>query len=509
MTTLLLRGGTIHTPAGDATATALAAEDGRVVYVGGDDGAAAYDGADVVVDLHGALAAPAFTDAHVHSVLTGFQLTRVDLRGTATLTEALDLVARQARVQPDGVVVATGWEEHSWPEGRPPTAAEIERAAPGRLVLLERRDCHSSVISPALEQAVPGLPGIDGYDPSGRVDRDARQAVSEKLGELIGPEQRLVAARAATQAMAASGIAGFHEAAAPHIGPAYELELVRHAAAREGLHPTFYWGSRDFDAARELGVAGLAGDLNADGAIGSRTAALSHDYDDQPGNRGHALVTPEDIADHLVACTRAGLQGGFHCIGEAALETVAEGLVLAEKQLGRDALRAARHRLEHVEMPPRRLLELMADLGVVASMQPLFDDLWGGPDLMYAERLGERWRGMNPVGSMGRLGVLMAFGSDSPVSPINPWAGVRAAAQHRDPEERLDARAAFSAHTRGGWYAARVDDAGVLAPGQAAHVAVWDCPAGLVGDLPDLEPGLPLPALRHLFVDGVLSGEDR
>lgn len=507
MSTLLMRGGTVHAPRGGATA--LAAEDGRIVYVGDDDGAAAYDGADVVVELHGALAAPAFTDAHVHSVLTGFQLTRLDLRGSTSLADALDLVAAQAAIQPDGVVVATGWEEHAWPEGRPPTSAEVERAAPGRLVLLERRDCHSSVISPALERAVPGLAGIDGHRSDGRVEREARQAVSEALGELIGPEQRLVAARAATQAMAASGIAGFHEAAAPHIGPAYELDLVRHAAAQSGLLPTFYWGSRDFTAARELGVTGLAGDLNADGAIGSRTAALGRDYDDQPGNRGHAFLSAEEIADHLVACTEAGLQGGFHCIGEAALETVAEGLVLTEKRIGREAVRAARHRLEHVEMPPLRLLEVMADLGVVASMQPLFDDLWGGPDLMYAERLGERWRGMNPVGSMGRLGVPMAFGSDSPVSPIHPWAGVRAAAQHRDPDERLDVHSAFAAHTRGGWYAARVEAAGVLAPGQAAHVAVWDCPAGLVGDLPALDPGLPLPVLRRLFVDGVVAGEDR
>jgi predicted amidohydrolase YtcJ len=407
------------------------------------------------------------------------------------------------------VVVATGWEEHSWPEGRPPTAAEVDRAAPGRLVLLERRDCHSSVVSPALERAVAGLPGLDGYDPSGRVERAARQRVSEVLGDLIGPDQRLAAARAATRAMADSGIAGFHEAAAPHLGPPYELDLVRRAAAESGLHPTVYWGSRDLDAAHGLGVAGLAGDLNADGAIGSRTAALVRDYDDQPGNRGHVFLTAEEMADHLVACTEAGLQGGFHCIGEEALDAVADGLVLARKRLGRDVLRAARHRLEHVEMPPRRLLEEMADLGVVASMQPMFDDLWGGPGAMYAQRLGERWRGMNPVGSMARLGIPMAFGSDSPVSPISPWAGIRAAVEHRDPDERLDVRAAFVSHTRGGWYAARVDDAGALEPGLAAHVAVWDCPAGLAGDLPDLTPGAPLPVLRHLFVDGAMTGAPR
>lgn len=511
MSRLILRDGVVY---GEPGATSVVVEDGRIVAVGGESVADSYDGAGSeadVVPLYGALVMPAFTDGHVHSVLTGFGLTQLDLRRAGSVAEALDLVAEQASYQTDGVVVGTGWEEHSWTEGRPPTMAELERAAPGRMVLLERRDCHSAVVSPALAAEVPGLTEQPGWSPTGRVEREARQAVSERLGELVGPGQRLAAARAAVQAMLGVGIAGFHEAAAPHIGPAYELELIEHAATSAGIHATFYWGARDFETAQRLGVAGLAGDLNADGAIGSRTAALYADYDDQPGNKGHAFLGPGDIADHLVACEEHGLQGGFHCIGEQALENIAEGLLLAERRIGRDRLRAARHRLEHVEMPPKRLLEVMADLGVVASMQPLFDDLWGGPELMYADRLGERWRGMNPVGSMSRLGIAMTFGSDSPVTPIHPWAGVRAAVNHRDPEERMDVRAAIQAHTAGGWHAARVDDAGYLRPGQAAHLAVWDCPAGVEGDLPVLGgPGedLPLPSLRHLYADGVRAGEE-
>ena len=181
MSTLLLRGGTIH-GGGPGGATALAAIDGRVAFVGDDDAAAAYDGADQVIDLHGALVAPAFVDAHVHSVLTGFGLTRLDLHRATTLTEALDLVAEQAAVQPDGVVVGTGWEEHAWPEGRPPTQDELERAAPGRMVLFERRDCHSSVISASLAAAVDNLASYPGYDSGGRVERDARQAVTKPSG---------------------------------------------------------------------------------------------------------------------------------------------------------------------------------------------------------------------------------------------------------------------------------------------------------------------------------------
>ena len=378
------------------------------------------------------------------------------------------------------------------------------------MVLLERRDCHSSVISRPLADAVPGLREMDGWSSTGRVERDARQAVSQALGELIGPGPRLVAATASAAAMAANGIAGFHEAAAPHIGPSYELDLIRHAAERVGIRPTFYWGARNaFAEAEEWGVTGLAGDLNCDGAIGSRTASLHHDYDDQPGNSGHGFLDAIEIADHLQACTEAGLQGGFHCIGEAALETLADGLTLLRDRIGPDRIRAARHRFEHVEMPSDRLLKLMAELGVVASMQPMFDDLWGGPDQMYAERLGERWHGMNPLGRMARYGVRMAFGSDTPVTQIGPWSAVRAAVWHKDADERISPDVAFEAHSAGGWYAAGIDDAGHLAVGQKAHVAVWDCPVGLAGDLPVLDEGAPLPWLRHLYVDGVLTGEER
>ncbi|WP_310963461.1 amidohydrolase [Nocardioides terrisoli] len=503
---IVFRNGVVHT--GDAVeASFVAVQDGIIVHVGADT--AAYDDADELVDLRGALLAPAFVDAHVHSVLTGFGLTRLDLRATRSLAEALDAVATLARMQPTGVLVGTGWEEHAWPEGRPPTAAELDRAAPGRLVLLERRDCHSCIVSPSLLDVVPVLAGTDGFDASGRLERDARQAASEALGTLVGPEQRLVAARAAVQAMAAAGIAGFHEAAAPHIGPAYELDLVRHAAELTGLLPTFYWGQRDaFDRLAELGAAGLAGDLNVDGAIGSRTAALHHGYDDDPDNHGHTFLSPEEIAEHLEACTRAGVQGGFHCIGEAGLDAVVVGLTLLVERVGADAVRAARHRLEHVEMPSPELIARLAELGIVASMQPAFDALWGGPDQMYATRLGERWHDMNPLGSMHRAGVAMAFGSDTPVTPIDPWGAVRSAIEHRDVTQRITPTAAFEAHTAGGWHAARQDGVGRVRTGAPAHLAVWDCAGGLEGTLPLLAEDVPAPALRTLYVHGRAVGRE-
>jgi predicted amidohydrolase YtcJ len=480
----LLTNGSVYSPV-DPHATAIAFDDGVVSWLGDDTGAASYaNGADEVIDLRGKLVAPAFVDAHVHTAQTGALLTGLDLAGTASLTECLDRLAAFARtVGPDAVIAGAGWDETRWPEGRPPTSAELDRAAEGRRVYLSRVDGHSGVISSAL--AAPAE-GQDGYAETGRVERDAHHAVRDALSELVGPEQRLADARAAVKAMAQRGIGAFHEMAAPHIGPVWELPLVRQAAEEAGLSATLYWGQLGvFDNVTKYGLAGLAGDLNADGALGSRTAALRAPYADRPDHRGHAYLTAEEIADQVIACTERNVQAGFHCIGDAALDNVARGFELAAEKVGVQALVAARHRLEHVEMVDDAAIATLARCGVVASVQPMFDALWGGADGMYAERVGDRRQSMNPLGSLARAGVVLAFGSDSPVTELGGWEAIRAAAFHHEPSQRITVRAAFAAHTRGGWRAAGIDDAGVLAPGTAATYAVWDSDADLVVQTPD------------------------
>jgi predicted amidohydrolase YtcJ len=119
----------------------------------------------------------------------------------------------------------------------------------------------------------------------------------------------------------------------------------------------------------------------------------------------------------------------------------------------------------------------LAELGVVASVQPVFDALWGGPSGMYVERLGAaRAAPMNPLAALAAAGVTLALGSDSPVTPVGPWDAVRAAVEHRTPGSGLTAEAALAAHTVGGHRAAgdRSATAGRLVPGAPASYAVWD-----------------------------------
>lgn len=482
MTTTLYRRGRVRSPA-DPFATALLVDGGTVAWVGGE-GAADAMSADRTVDLADAWVAPAFVDAHVHATATGLALTGLDLAGASSLAVALDRVAVAARQARGGVLLGTGWDETDWPEGRAPTAAELDRASYGGVVYLARTDVHSAVVSSALLAAAPDTRSAAGFLGNGLVRRDAHHLARRAAYAAVPPAQRRAAQQATLDRAAQLGIACVHECGGPDIGGEDDFRAL--LALEHGVEVVGYWGELDaIERARELGAVGAGGDLFADGTLGSHTAHLHEPYLDEP-TRGHGYLSVEQVARHVAACTRAGLQAGFHAIGDAALDNVLAGIGLAAEQVGLPAVRAARHRVEHAELLTAPVIAALAACGVVTSVQPAFDARWGGESGMYVQRLGtERARTMNPYAALAAAGIALALGSDAPVTPLDPWGTLRAAVHHRSPGSGLSARAAFSAHTRGGWRAARVEDAGELVPGAPASFAVWDLPGELVVQTPD------------------------
>ena len=225
------------------------------------------------------------------------------------------------------------------------------------------------------------------------------------------------------------------------------------ALAAEGGGPDVvgYWGELGgVDKARELGALGAAGDLFADGALGSHTACLRTVYADDSHHRATATSPRPRSATTWSRAPRPDCRAASTSSATGRWTRCSPGSQEAAERVGVDALRAARHRLEHVEMIDADGIAVLARLGVFASVQPVFDALWGGEDGMYVQRLGaERARGMNPFAAFLSAGVPIALGTDSPVTPLGPWAAVRAAAYHQTPESRLSVRAAFAAHTRG------------------------------------------------------------
>ncbi|MET9487002.1 amidohydrolase family protein [Nocardia sp. NPDC006630] len=516
MSTQLLVGGRIYSSS-NPDATAMAVTDGTVVWVGADRTGRALHPEAEVIELDGAFVAPAFVDPHVHVTALGLKLTGLDLSQAGSLAECLELLAAYAAAHPDGPVLGDGWDETGWAEGRAPTLAEIDAAAPGRIVYLVRVDAHSAVVSTPLLDAVEAITEATGFTRGEPLRSEAHHRVRAAALGALSPAQRDRARRAALDAAAANGIAAVHECAGPDISG--ETDVCELLEFQHGVEVRAYWGQavRTADEARtlikELGVHALGGDLFVDGSIGSHTAWLRDRYADHDST-GTAYLDADAIAAHVLACTEAGIQAGFHVIGDAATDAVVTGFERVVAQVGGPAFAARGHRIEHAEMLDAAQIAQLAAWGVIASVQPAFDATWGGPDGMYATRLGpDRAATLNPFSAMAAAGISLAIGSDAPVTILNPWEALRAAANHRTPGHQISPRAAFAAATRGAWRAGGVRDgvAGTLVPGAPASYAVWEAtdlvvaaasdkvqrwstdPRSRVPGLPPLTPGAPLP----------------
>ncbi|MCC9193514.1 amidohydrolase [Arthrobacter sp. zg-Y916] len=481
---VLYRNGSVYSSA-DPFATAMLVDGGTVAWVGSEQAATSIQDSKMrVVDLQGALAAPGFVDSHVHLTETGLAESSLDLSGVRSLAELLSAVAAAAG-ESSGLLLGHGWDESGWPEARVPTAAELDAASGNRRVYLARADVHCAVVSGTLAAEL-GLSGMDGWD-NGFVIRGAHEAARTASRNLT-LQERARFQRAALDLAASRGIVAVAEMAAPHIAPPEDLRQLLGLEGTLGSVPgpqvLPYWGQlatteQDLADLREAfggKLLGLAGDLNIDGSFGARTAAVRLPYADAPETSGSLYLGEEEAARHLELATRAGLQAGFHVIGDAGLDTVLAALRRAAEAVGEQKLRAAHHRLEHVELTDDGAIAELVRFGVTASMQPSFDAAWGGGSGMYSQRLGSRSSSMNRFASLLSAGVPVVFGSDAPVTALDPWRTVQAAVSHSNPQERISARAAFIAHTRAGWRAAGTGNPmlGQLAPGTPASFAVWE-----------------------------------
>ncbi|UXA04862.1 amidohydrolase [Mycobacterium sp. SMC-2] len=527
-TTTLLVNGRVHSPT-HPDATAIAVRGDVVAWLGSDDvGRGLYPDADPE-DLDGGFVAPGFVDSHIHLTATGLTLSGLDLRAAGSRAQCLQMVADYAAAHPGRPVWGHGWDESSWPENSPPSTADLDAVLGDRPAYLSRVDVHSALASSGLRRLVADLPAAVGFAPDRPLTADAHHLVRAVARDLLTPEQLAEARAAALRAAAAAGIVAVHECAGPEIGGLDDWLQLR--SLDSGVEVIGYWGQAVTTAAQaralieKTGARGLAGDLFVDGALGSRTAWLHEPYADAPDRVGTCYLDPDLIEAHVRACTEAEVTAGFHVIGDAAVAAVVTAFERVVAQLGAVAVARCGHRVEHLEMVTAEQAAQLGQWGVIASVQPNFDALWGGTDGMYARRLGaQRAAQLNPLALLASQGVPLALGSDAPVTGLDPWASVRAAVNHHTPGSAVSARAAFAAATRGGWRAAGMHDgrAGTLVPGAPASYAVWDAgaldvhaprdavqrwstdPRARVPALPRLDPTDALPRCRRTVHRGAV-----
>jgi predicted amidohydrolase YtcJ len=502
---LLVTGGAIYLGAPDWRAVeALWIEDGRVVACGSASEVRAGHGAPAAtIDLDGAVALPGLQDAHGHLAGYGEALATLDLRGCASYAELVDrAAARAAELAPGQWLLGRGWDQNLWPEREFPHHAGLSERVPEHPVLLERVDGHAVLVNRAA-LALAGLDREFASDtpvPGGRVLLDAARhptgvfidTAAAELAKLVpAPDAATRAARilAAQEALLGAGLTCVHDMGTS-LADLEVLETLR-AEGRLALRVVSYL---DASALREPDVAALvpatdAGDLlcvrgvklYADGALGSRGAALLWDYADDPGNIGLLQATPDELAADLARCAELALQPAVHAIGDRANRLVLDLFERAAAE--RPGFAALRPRVEHVQVIAPADAARFAALGAVPSMQPTH----ATSDMPWAEaRLGpERLERAYAWRAVGSPDSPLAFGSDFPVESPRPLLGVYAAITRQDaagsppggwlPEHRLDTAEALAAFSAGAAFAARQEsERGTLAAGAWADLTVID-----------------------------------
>jgi len=484
------------------TATSLAVRDGRFLAVGDSDQLLDALPTAPRIDAAGRTVIPGFIDAHAHLLETGLSLCRADLTDVSSPTAAVERLkafAANRDLSKDAWLRGHGWDETDWPASKPPSRDQLDAAFPDRPVWLTRIDVHAGWANTAALEATVGLDRLRSMtSPEG--GRIERKPDGTPTGVLVDAAMRLVddqipspteaqrdrALSTVLSHTARHGITGLHDAGV-------DLDTIHRFRRRieDDRFPLRVYaminGRGDaFDHLCEQGPLHHPSDrltvesvkFFADGALGSRGAALLDDYADDPGNRGLLLHETDAFQRDVQAAVECGFQVNTHAIGDRANRLVLD-IYEAAMQEGSQPVR--RPRIEHAQIVAPEDRSRFGELGVIASVQPAFapSDMNWAPARLGSQRLDRAyaWR------SLQNAGTSLAFGSDAPVEPIDPIRGFHAAVTRQDaggrpeggwrPTECVDRSTALYAYTQGSAHAAfQEDEVGSIAPGKRADFVV-------------------------------------
>ncbi|RMG67708.1 MAG: amidohydrolase [Calditrichaeota bacterium] len=479
---------------------ALAVKDGSILAAGRSQKLLQrYRGkATRILDLHNRLVVPGFHDAHLH-MWNGARLFReLNLIGLRSKEAVLKRVAQAVKKAPPGSwVVGRGWDHELWPDRKLPDKRDLDRISREHYIYLKRVDGHAAWVNSAVLKLLRYNAGTED-PPGGKImryphSREPNGLLFETAFRLLDrlipeptPTQKRAFLRQAIQKANRLGITAVCDFSPDEIYPVYkklyqqgeltlrihfgfpyrdELDTLQHFIAREGEIPRFL-------DARMI-------KMYADGSLGSRTAYLLAPYLDDPENRGLPRVPFQQLLEMVQRTDQAGFQIAIHAIGDGAVRMVLDAF---DSVATREGMRDRRWRIEHSQVLDSADFSRYRTLGVVASMQPshCITDMHWAP-----KRIGRRVRWAYAWRRFLNEEVLLAFGTDWPVEPLNPMVGLYAAVTRKDttgyppegwtPEERLTLAEAIRAYTAGSAQAAGWESwNGTLNPGKVADFVVLD-----------------------------------
>ncbi|MBU0713844.1 MAG: amidohydrolase [Verrucomicrobia bacterium] len=476
---VMVNGNIITMDEKDTRAQAMAVKDGKIMAVGTSSEIETH----LLpgwrkINLEGKTVLPGFIDCHSHLDIAGAYKTFTDGSKLRSIDAILSVVKQQAMKTPAGQLIAiNNINQNNLKEQRPPTRYELDRGTTDHPVILIHYTIHQAYLNSAAVKLFGINASLDGADAdNGIVNGILRDPASvEIIGKALGliPKENITRGILAVSCEALKhGISTIHTMQGSELYPDAAKDMLA-LADQLPVHLVVWNSSNDTNKLFNLKLPRLGGcsDFMADGEITSHTAAIFEPYNDLPLSRGTLLHTQEYWDKYVLVAYAHNLQFAAHAETEAGIETVLWAMEKANAFYPNKKLRC---RIEHLEMPTMTQLERMNKIGVIASMQPAFVDLPAQEMAALIKAFGDtRMQRYNPLKDVVDHGIIIAGGSDSPVTPYNPIAGIYSAVNHPIKTQRVSVKEAVKMFTVNAAYSAfEENEKGTLEVGKIADMVV-------------------------------------
>lgn len=432
-----------------------------------------------IIDLNGQTFLPGLHDCHVHMMSTGLAAIGINLYDCQSIVAVLEKLVADKSANEQEWIFGYGLDESRLLEKRPPTASELDQVFRDRPVYLVDRGLHYTQVNTIAMELMGFLENEEGLGRdqagkrNGRLHSHANSHARKYFFDKLTWEQREAAIRHTAKMAVAMGVTTIHAMEGGDLSSDSDIPVFLEIIDSLPLHVVLHWCSTAVPEVVAKGLKIIGTDILLDGSIGSRTAAFKEPYADDPEALGELYYADEWITHYIETAHRAGLQTGFHAIGQRAITQVLNCL---ERALNKYPVDDHRFRIEHFGFPDDRDIKRAAALGAVISTQPAFTYLRGGPDSVYEERVGaERNHRAYPIREFIDAGIVVSGGSDSNVTPINPVLGIHAAVNPPYSQNAITPGEALRLFTIDGAFTAKEEHIrGSLSPGNAGDITVLE-----------------------------------
>ncbi|ARC84276.1 amidohydrolase family protein [Clostridium argentinense CDC 2741] len=441
----------------------IAIKNNLIYDFGNDEGFKVYiSNSSDVIDLKGKTILPGFYDSHVHLVQTGLNSLSLDLSKCTSLKQIFKLIENKAKETAKGQFIrATGLDEYKLDEKRLPNRYELDNCAPDHPVWINRVEYHTSIVNSLALHKLKTPLNAEGTEtknniPTGVLTGSASALVRKQILAKISSEMRLEGVNKTLIDAIAKGVTSINAMEGGFTFHDKDAEFIYNNKDSFPIDIILFYQTVNINKVLDKNLKRIGGSIFLDGSFGSRTAALSEPYLGCDDAYGKLYFTQEEMNSFILKAYKNNIQVSTHAVGERAIEQIITAHEYAQSIYPNKNLR---NRVEHFELPSLDHIKRANKLGLIASMQPTYEYLWGGYDKMYSKTIGKKkCEETNPFRKIIDNGLIICGGSDSDVTPINPILGIHSAVNHPISEHRVSVLEAIKMFTINSAYAVFEDN---------------------------------------------------